>query len=397
MYSLSDFRQTPNAIAADYSRSHVGSRIMLTGHITQASPDCSYEAHQQAWLSAAQLGEERWQQVFARADQVRHGFAGLMDSQADCIALGSSVHDLLLRFLSALPWQQRRKIVTTTGESPSVSRQLNRIAQLGFEVIQVPVEPATTVVERLSALIDEQTLAVVVSSVFRQNGHIAPELDTLLPLCKHHGAELFVNAHYSINVLSFSVRDYNLEQAFVVGNANNYCQMGDGLCFMHVPADCQLQPVITSWFGSFDPNVDNRAHSPDHWEAAHTRFDGSSVDPTSYFRACAVFDYFQRKGLTPDFLHDINHHQLRLIEQRFLRCDFDPDVIEISTSTEFLGGFMSFRSPWRKQIHQQLRDLGVHTDISGEYLRMGPAPYLADEQLEDAVHALEEVVRAIEP
>ena len=395
MFSLQQLTQSPNAIAPDYARSHVRSRILLTGHISQAMPDCSLAAQQEAWLNAARQGEERWQTVFTMADQVRAGFAGLMDSRPECIALGASVHDLLLRFLSALPWNERRRIITTDGESPSVTRQLNRLAQTGVDVVTVAAEPANDVVQRLEALIDDRTAAVIISSVFRHNGHIAPELDTLLPICQQHGVQLLVNAHYSINVLSFSVKDYNLEQAFVVGNANNYCQMGDGLCFMHVPPGCQLKPVITSWFGAFDPNVDRRANLPDVWGDEHTRFDGSSVDPTSYFRACAVFDYFKQKGLTPEFLHDVNHHQLGLIYRAFRAFDFDPDVIEVTTTPEFMGGFISFDSPYSREINLYMRDHGIHTDVCGRYLRMGPAPYMCDEQLEDAIHALEEAVHSL--
>src|SRR5262245_52676775 len=57
--------QTPNALAASYSRFKVDSRILLTGHSHQAWPDCGFEAQQQAWLDAAEFVDDKWERAFA--------------------------------------------------------------------------------------------------------------------------------------------------------------------------------------------------------------------------------------------------------------------------------------------------------------------------------------------
>lgn len=227
MLTIKDLTQSPNALADDYRHAAVAARIMLTGHIHQAIPDVAEKAYREHWDCFNKYGEERWDLIFGKADRVREGFAALIEGKRENIALAGNVHDLVIRFLSALPLRQRPRIVTTDGEHPSVARQLVRLEEEGVEIVMVPSNPASSVVERISAKIDDRTAAVCVSSVNAETGHQTLELDTLLPLCQKHGAELFVDAYRSVNVLSFSIADYNLEQAFVVGGGTTKFTFSD--------------------------------------------------------------------------------------------------------------------------------------------------------------------------
>ncbi|AFU98381.1 aminotransferase class V-fold PLP-dependent enzyme [Simiduia agarivorans] len=396
MPTLADLTKTPNKLAALYSHAAVGARIMLTGHIHQAMPDCAGDAYQAHWDCLNRYGEERFEQEFEIADRVRAGFAELIHAAPERIALASSVHDLFIRFLSAMPLATRPRIVTTDAEYPSIARQLARLAEAGVEVVSVAANPASTLVERLAAQINDKTAALCVSSVNFETGHQTLELDTLMPLCEARGVALFVDAYHSVNVLSFSVEDYNLQGAFVVAGGAKYCQMGSGIAFMHVPEGADFRPVITGWFGGFDPVVDNPAATPLAYADGAARFHGSSIDMLPVFRADRVFDFFRAQNLTPEFLDDVHHHQLELLANTFKRNDFDPAVIKLSTSVEYMGGFLSFDSPHAQALSEMMRDRGVHTDYRRHWLRMGPAPYLCDEQLTDAIHALEESVHELQ-
>lgn len=393
MTRLSDITQSPNRLAADYRHAAVGARILLTGHVHQALPDVAGLAYQAHWDCLNRYGEERFEQEFEVLARVRAGFAGLIDGRAEDIAIAASVHALFVRFLSALPLDRRPRIVSTDAEYPSVARQLARLAEAGIELVQVAANPASTLVERLAAQVNAQTAALCISSVNFETGHQTLELDTLMPVCEQQGVELFVDAYHSVNVLSFSVQDYNLQQAFVVGGGAKYCQMGSGIAFMQVPAGRDFRPLVTGWFGCFDPILDNPAQTPIAYGDGGERFYGSSQDMLPCFRAEKVFGFFKERGLSPDFLHDVHHHQLELLANQFLAAGFDPKVIALSTPVEYMGGFLSFCSPRARQLSEMLRDRGVHTDYRKHWLRMGPAPYLCDEQLTDAIEALTECVR----
>jgi kynureninase len=54
------------------------------------------------------------------------------------------------------------------------------------------------------------------------------------------------------------------------------------------------------------------------------------------------------------------------------------------------GGFLALRMPDATRVAHRLRERGVFVDARGTILRLGPAPYLRDDQLEDAVQAVGE-------
>jgi kynureninase len=58
------------------------------------------------------------------------------------------------------------------------------------------------------------------------------------------------------------------------------------------------------------------------------------------------------------------------------------------------GGFLALRMPTAVRVAHALRERGVFVDARGNILRLGPAPYLRDDQLEDAIAALRDVLRA---
>lgn len=395
MFKAEELRAHPNPLAADYSRFAVTERVLLTGHSHQAWPDCGFEAQQEAWSDAARYVDEKWEHAFERADAVRRGFADLLADRDGDYALGSSVHELLVRFLSALPLRERPRLVTTDGEFHSARRQLDRLAEEGVEIVRVPHRPAADVAARLAELVDDRTAAVLVSSVFFLTGERVPELGIVARACERHGAELFVDAYHSLGVMPFELELQGLPRAFVTGGGYKYCQLGEGNCFLRVPPRCELRPAITGWFAEFGELAEARRGDLVAYCAGPTRFAGSTYDPTSHYRAAAVFDFFRRRGLSPELLREVSQHQLRVLADGVDALDPPPELLtrprEVPLSG--LGGFLVLRSPHAAELCAELRRRGVHTDSRGDALRLGPAPYLSDEQLRTAVAALGEVLR----
>ncbi|HEV3378470.1 MAG TPA: hypothetical protein VG126_14450, partial [Thermoleophilaceae bacterium] len=66
-----------------------------------------------------------------------------------------------------------------------------------------------------------------------------------------------------------------------------------------------------------------------------------------------------------------------------------------TTPMDRFGGFLALRSPRAGDLQRELAAHGVLTDTRGHSLRLGPAPYLADEQLEEAVAVLGSVAEAV--
>src|SRR4030095_8210980 len=155
----------PNPLATHYSRFRVTERILLTGHSHQAWPDVAFEAQQRAWLDAAALIDDKWDRAFEQAARVRAGFARLLGDSAENIALGQNTHELVTRWLSALPFTVRQGAVRTTGEFHTFRRQLDGLAEEGVEIVRVPARPVEELAGRMAQEVDDRTLAVMVSSV----------------------------------------------------------------------------------------------------------------------------------------------------------------------------------------------------------------------------------------
>lgn len=392
---LGDLRATPNALARHYSRFRVTERLLLTGHSHQAWPDRALDGQIEAFTDAALHADEKWGRAFAKAERLQRGFASLLGDAAGSYALGGSTHELVVRFLSALPLGERPRLVTTDGEFHTLRRQLARLAEEGVEVVRVAASPAADVGERLLAALDDGTAAVLASAVFFHTGEIADGLGEVLAACQAHGAELLVDAYHALGVVPLSLPAAGLDGAFVVGGGYKYLQMGEGNCFLRVPPGRDLRPVVTGWFAEFADLAAAKGNAVAYGRGA-AAFAGATYDPTSHYRACAVLEFWEEQGLTPAFLREVSRHQVGLLAELFDRLDLPPGLVTRDRSVPLarLGGFLALRSPRAGELSAALRERGVATDSRADVLRFGPAPYLADAQLTAAMAVLGEVGRA---
>ncbi len=422
-------------LARHYSRFRVSERALLTGHSHQAWPDVAFEAQQRAWLDAAEHVDDKWSRAFAVADRVRAGYRRLLDDPGGHVALGHNTHELVARFLSALPLRARPRLVATDGEFHTIRRQLSRLEEEGIEVVRVAAAEAGStgagcLAGRIAEAVNDRTAAVLVSSVLYRDATIVDGLDEVAAVCARAGAEMLVDAYHSLCAVPFSVAQGGLDSAFVVGGGYKYCQLGEGNCFLRIPPHCTLRPVFTGWFAEFSeraapptpggrakpsapgkqlgppsgagppPARPNSADPPQRaktpYPGGHLRFAGATYDPVSHYRAAAVFDFFREHGLTPHRLRAAGLAQIRRLAAHIDAMDLDPAVLSRSREAplERKGGFLALEAPQAGELVHALRARGVHADHRGTSLRLGPAPYVTHAQLDHATAALAEATRA---
>jgi len=377
-----------------YSRFHVSERLLLTGHSHQAWPDVSFDAQQRAWLDAAELVDEKWGRAAEQADQVREGFRRLLADRSGDIALGQNTHELVTRLLSALPLAERPRLVTTDGEFHTIRRQIDRLGEAGLAIVKVTARPADSLTERLAAVVDDRTACVLVSSVLFETAEIVPALDVIARACDRAGAVLLVDAYHHLNVVPFDITALGLDGAFVTGGGYKYCQLGEGNAFLRVPAGCQLRPVLTGWFSEFDALEQQAGDGRVEYGRGAARFAGATYDPASHYRGAAVFAFHVAQGLTVPRLREISRAQVGLLKSRFESVDLDPEIVHVEpVADDRRGGFLALRCARAGELAAALRARGVLTDFRGSLLRLGPAPYLSDAQLRQAIDVLGELVK----
>jgi kynureninase len=372
---------SPEDLAKHYSAFRVSERLLLTGHSHQAWPDVGREGVIEAWDDAARLTDEKWDRAFEQAERVREGFRSLLGEPSAAIALDQNTFGLVLRFLSALDLRRRPRLATTDGEFHTLRRLMGRLAEEELlDVVFVPARPAETLAKRLAAEVGGKTSAVLVSAVLFEDSRIVPGLDELARVCGEAGVELLVDVYHALGALPFRLREQGLESAWVVGGGYKYLQLGEGNCFLRLPPQAdELRPAFTGWYAEFAELA--AAHEPGavEYPRGGMRFAGATYDPTSHYRAARVFDFFEEQGLTPEGLRERYLHQTSLLAE----------LLGGDEPREQFGGFIALEVPAAEEVSRRLAQEGMMTDARGRYLRLGPAPYLTDAQLEDAARRVQ--------
>jgi len=368
-------------LARDYSAFRVSERLRLTGHSHQAWPDVGREGVLEAWDDAAHEVDDKWDRAFARAERVREGFRALLGDPGGAIALDQNTHGLVLRFLSALDLGRRPRVITTDGEFHTLRRQLARLDEAGLDVVRVPARPAETLSERIASELDDRTAAVLVSSVLFEDSRIVAGLDELARACENAEVELLVDAYHALGCLPFELPS---PATWVVGGGYKYLQLGEGNCFLRLPPHADsLRPVITGWFAEFEAMAAEK--TPDAVEYPHggARFAGSTYDPTSHYRAARVLDLWTLRGLAPHALRERYLHQTTLLARGLAELG-----LAVDEDREPFGGFVAVEIDDAEALSRRLAEVGVSTDSRGRHLRLGPAPYVTDDQIDSALRAL---------
>jgi kynureninase len=384
-----------NPLAAHYSRFRVAERLLLSGHSHQAWPDVAFDGHVEAFDDAARHVDEKWERAFAKADEVRAGFRALLGDPHGEIALGVNTHELVIRLLSALDLGARPRIVSTDGEFHTLRRQLARLSEAGLDVVRLPAQPAGTLAARLAEAVDERTSAVLVSAVLFETADIVGGLEVLARACAHARAEIVVDAYHALGAVPFALHEQGLGSAWVLGGGYKYLQLGEGNCFLRLPAHAEeLRPAITGWYAEFGALAAEHDPSRVAYGRGAERFAGATYDPTSHYRAARVFAFFAEQGLTPERLRASYRRQIDLLAAGFDALGIDDAIVTRDRALDLdrVGGFLALRSPRAGELQRALSQRGVLTDSRGPWLRLGPAPYLSDQQLETAIALLGEAI-----
>ena len=158
-----------------------------------------------------------------------------------------------------------------------------------------------------------------------------------------------------------------------------------------------MRPIVTGWYSEFTALSDKKKQGEVLYGEKGDRFTGATYDPASNYRAAAVFNFFDEIKITPEFLREVSQHQIGLMAEEFDKLDLDPKIIQRdrNISLENIAGFLVLNSGQAGKISDKLKEKNVWTDYRGDALRLGPAPYLSDSQITDAIQVLGLVVKKL--
>lgn len=393
----------PSAFRAAYGAFLRPDRILLTGHSHQAWPDVSREAQLRAFDDAASFVDDKWSRaVDGVVERVARGVAerlGFGADDAGSLVFGQNTHELAFRLLSCWPFDPRTRIVTTTGEFHSLDRQLRRLQEAGVRVDWVDARRREGLEERIAAAIEPGTSLVALSAVLFEDGFVLRDLEAIAARAREVGAAVLVDAYHAFNVVPLPLAMLPGE-VYVVAGGYKYAQFGEACCFLRVPEGSTRAPLQTGWFADFADLAQPRelGARPVGFGAGASRFKGSTFDATPFYRAAAVLDHFDAHGLDVERLRAISLRQTRRILDRLKALDsVGTGLVPVSPEDDSRrGGFVAVRFASPQRLVDAARAAGVFVDARGDIVRLGPAPYLLDDEIDEGVRRLVEAARSLD-
>ena len=364
-------------------------RLHLAAHSHYLWPDVGFSAHQQAWLDAATLVDDKWDAVFGELIPTAQGHIagvlGLTDPAA--IAFAPNTHELVVRLASCLDTPFR--VVTTDAEFHSFRRQVARWEEAGqAEVERVPARPYGSFHDRfVDAVAHTNADLVYLSQVHYDSGFVTPDLEALVAAAP---ADSFVviDGYHGFMALPTDLESVE-RRAFYLAGGYKYAMSGEGAVFMHCPPGIGQRPVDTGWyagFGRLTSRDDSVGYATDG-----SRFMGATFDPSPLYRLVAVMEMLEEEGVS---VADIHAHVVRLQRQFIEGLPADGPLRADDLLPEFglpRGHFLTFRLDDAERVYRALHERGVITDYRGDRFRVGFGVYHDEADIERALDLLGEI------
>jgi len=347
----------------------VPGRLHVAAHSHHPWPDVTFEAQQQAWLDAARLIDDKWDEIFGVVLPEAAGHIcrrlGLSDPAA--IAFAPSTHALVMRLLSTLTPPVR--ILTTDAEFHSFARQAARLEEDGLAAVErVPAEPFGSFPERFAAAAGRGGHDLVYwSQVFFNSGYVVPDVAALVAAVRDPETLVVIDGYHGFMAVPTGLAAVE-GRAFYLAGGYKYAMAGEGACFAHCPPGYALRPVDTGWFAGF-AELERAAAGKVAYAAGGGRFLGATFDPTGLYRLNAVQRWLDGLGVT---VADI-HARVAALQGRFLAGGPHPELVP---GPEFgdRGHFLTFRFTdpgGAAALDAALHAAGVVVDHRHDRLRLG--------------------------
>ena len=361
-------------------------RLHFAAHSHHPWPDVSWEAHNQAWLDAARLADDKWENVFGTIIPETQSLIAATLGLADPVTLtfAPNTQDFVARIFSCLDPPVR--VLSTDSEFHSFTRQSRRWEEAGLAIVdRVPAEPFDTFSERFTreARAGVHDL-IYLSQVFFDSGFVVEDIDRIVSSVSEEKAFIVIDGYHAFMALPTNIGAIQ-DRVFYVAGGYKYAMAGEGACFMHSPGGYGLRPVDTGWYAGFG-QLEAGVSELVPYSTDGSRFAGATYDPSGVYRMRAVLNWLSTHGVGPAEIH---HHVARL-QKRFLDSGVSPGDL-VPSLPQARGNFLTFRTSRASELFQALHDREVITDYRGDRLRVGFGVYHDDQDVDRLIQELSSI------
>jgi kynureninase len=350
-----------------------------------AATQAALNEYAEVWASrGVRAWEETWWML---AHEIGGLIEDLMNAQRNTVSLHQNVTQCQAVVASCFDFSGRRnKVVYTDLNFPSVMYFWESQRAYGARVHMVPTDDGIHVpTERLLQAIDEDTLLVPVSHVIFRSAFIN-DAKAIVERAHRVGAHVVLDTFQSLGTVPVDVQDLNVD--FACGGVLKWLCGGPGTAYLYVRPDLghRLQPRFTGWI----------AHeNPFEFEIGPIRY---AEPPYKFMNGTPNVPalYAARPGLeivAKAAIESIRAKSKRQIAKLISLADGHGWKVNTPRDPEKRGGTVSIDMPNSKEVCAELLKRDVLVDWRPKAgVRMSPHFYTADEELETAIAAVDEIL-----
>ena len=351
--------------------------VYMVSHSLGAMPRATVAAMAEftsLWVDKGIVAWEDWLPEVSRAgDRIGR----LLNAPAGSVIMATNVSQVQAIVASCLRYEgDRRKVVYTELNFPSVSYVWKAEERRGAEVVVVPSEDGISVpTEHLLAAIDERTLIVPISHVLFRSSYIQ-DAQAVVRRAREVGALVLLDVYQSAGTVPVDVAALGVDM--VCGGSVKWLCGGPGAAYLYVRPDLlpTLRPRVTGWFGHKAPfsfAMPEQEYADSVW-----RMLGGTPAIAALYQARSGIEAVNRIGVAA-----IRQKSLLQTEQLLARCRGKGYRINSPTDPTRRGGTVVFDFPRSEEVGRELnrrRFLCDHRPGAG--IRVSPHFYSTDEEID---------------
>jgi kynureninase len=311
---------------------------------------------------------------------------GYMDSVARFIggAEGSVVTDaslttLLGRLATCFDFQgERRRVVTTDLEFPTIPFLWKGFERYGAEAVVVPSEGGRMSEERLCAAIDERTRLVSLTYASFATGALV-NLAPVIRRAHEVGALVVVDAYQAVGSVPIDVKALGVD--FLLGGAHKWMCGSIESAFLYVRPELlpTLRPAATGWMAGENPLTFQPARD---WAPTARRLASGTPAVLPSQLSQVGLNLLAAVGMPT-----IRAHSLRCTARVMERADEAGLTVVTPRQDERRGGVLALRFPGDAEVAKRLVANGFICSYRGA-LRVAPHFYNTLEEVDRFMDAL---------
>jgi selenocysteine lyase/cysteine desulfurase len=346
-------------------------------YVNSCSQGALSDAVRAAYLDYLDGWDERgapWDYWVERTEAARASFAGLVNAQADDVAVTTSLSAGVSALASAVRFDERPKVVISDFEFPTIG-QIWHAQQLRGAEVHV-VEP-----ERVLEAIDERTAVVSITAVCYRNGSRLP-VEEIARVAHERGALCLLDAYQAAGSIPLDVTALGVD-ALATG-VLKYLLGSAGLAFLWTRPGLatELTPTETGWFA--DRDIFEMAHTRYAPAPNARRFQSGTPPVPAIYAGIAGIALMREIGVA-----ETREHVSGLNERLIAGVDELGGTVVTPREAERRGALVCIRSTDAPALVRALGGEGVVTSERDSNLRVSAHAYNNEDDIDAVLAALE--------